>query len=67
MNTLRVKTRRVFINRDNRGFVEGFNNKAKVLKRRCFGMTNIAHLFQRLFLDFSGYRYFSTNQEFAMA
>lgn len=56
-----------FINRDNSGFVEGFNNKAKVLKRRCFGMTNIAHLFQRLFLDFSGYRYFSTNQEFAMA
>jgi transposase len=47
-----------FINRNSSGFVEGFNNKAKVLKRRCYGITNIKHLFQRLVLDFSGYKLF---------
>ena len=44
-----------FINRHSSGFVEGFNNKVKVLKRRCYGIFNIRHLFQRIFLDFSGY------------
>lgn len=38
------------------GFVEGFNNKVKVLKRRCYGITNLTHLFQRLYLDLEGYR-----------
>ncbi len=41
------------------GFVEGFNNKLKVLKRRCYGITNLGHLFQRLFLDLEGYRLFA--------
>jgi transposase len=36
-----------FISRLTCGFVEGFN-KVKVLKRRCYGITNLAHLFQRL-------------------
>ena len=27
-----------FIERANSGFVEGFNNKIKVLKRRCYGI-----------------------------
>jgi transposase len=40
------------------GFVEGFNNKVKVLKRRCYGITNLTHLFQRLYLDLGGYRLF---------
>jgi transposase len=40
------------------GFVEGFNNKLKVLKRRCYGLTNLDHLFQRIFLDLEGYRLF---------
>lgn len=44
-----------FINRYNSGFVEGFNNKVKVLKRRCYGITNTIHLFQRIFLDLEGY------------
>lgn len=44
-----------FINRYSSGFVEGFNNKVKVLKRRCYGIFNLGHLFQRIFLDFSGY------------
>jgi transposase len=41
------------------GFVEGFNNKLKVLKRRCYGLTNLGHLFQRIFLDLEGYRVFA--------
>jgi transposase len=48
-----------FLHRDSSGFVEGLNNKVKVLKRRCYGLRNLAHLFQRLFLDLEGYRLFS--------
>jgi transposase len=47
-----------FISRQTSGFVEGFNNKVKVLKRRCYGITNLSHLFQRLYLDLEGYRLF---------
>ena len=31
-------------------FVEGFNGKVKVLKRRCYWITNLEHLFQRIFV-----------------
>ena len=48
-----------FVNRDNSGFVEGLNNKLKVLKRRCYGLFNLKHLFQRIFLDLEGYRLFA--------
>jgi transposase len=48
-----------FINRQSSGFVEGLNNKLKVLKRRCYGLRNVARLFQRLTLDLDGYRRFS--------
>ncbi len=44
-----------FIDRNNSGFVEGLNNKAKVLKRRCYGIYNLKHFFQRVHLDISGY------------
>ena len=37
-----------FINRNSSGFVEGFNNKVKVLKRRCYGLSSAKKLFQRL-------------------
>jgi transposase len=47
-----------FIARENSGFVEGLNNKLKVLKRRCYGLFNLKHLFQRIFLDLEGYRLF---------
>jgi transposase len=47
-----------FVHRLTSGFVEGFNNKAKVLKRRCYGITNLTHFFQRLYLDLEGYRLF---------
>jgi len=36
------------------GFVEGFNNKIKVIKRRCYGILNVDHLFQRIHLDLMG-------------
>ena len=48
-----------FLRRDNSGFVEGLNNKIKVLKRRCYGLFNLNHLFQRLFLDLEGYALFA--------
>jgi transposase len=44
-----------FINRNSSGFVEGLNNKIKVIKRRGYGITNVGHLFQRIFLDLEGY------------
>jgi transposase len=48
-----------FIQRENSGFVEGFNNKVKVLKRRSYGIFNLQHLFQRIYLDLHGYRLFA--------
>ena len=48
-----------FLERRNSGFVEGLNNKLKVLKRRCYGVRNVGRLFQRLTLDVDGYRRFS--------
>lgn len=43
-----------FIQRNSSGFVEGFNNKVKVLKRRCYGLSNTVKLFQRLIIDTLG-------------
>jgi transposase len=47
-----------FLDRQSSGFVEGLNNKIKVLKRRCYGIFSPARLFQRLHLDLAGYRLF---------
>ena len=44
-----------FINRLNSGFVEGLNNKIKVIKRRCYGIFNVENLFQRISIDLAGY------------
>ena len=40
----------------NSGFVEGLNNKLKLLKRRCFGLDDPIELFRRLWLDIEGPR-----------
>lgn len=48
-----------FLDRQTSGFVEGFNNKLKVIKRRCYGILNVKHLFQRIHLDLSGYALFA--------
>ncbi|WP_443080766.1 ISL3 family transposase [Thiocapsa imhoffii] len=47
-----------FVNRQTSGFVEGLNSKLKVLKRRCYGITNLAHLYQRVYSDLNGYARF---------
>lgn len=54
-----------FILRENSGFIEGFNNKVKVLKRRCYGIFNLQHLFQRIYLDLHGYRLFAATTIYA--
>jgi transposase len=48
-----------FAGRHNSGFVEGLNNRIKVIKRRCYGILNIGHLFQRIHLDLAGYSLFA--------
>jgi transposase len=47
-----------FDNRQTSGFVEGFNNRFKVLKRRCYGIFDVRRIFQRLHLDLEDYRLF---------
>ncbi|MGK5094230.1 transposase, partial [Deltaproteobacteria bacterium TL4] len=48
-----------FHDRNNSGFVEGMNNKIKVIKRRCYGILNSKSLFQRIHLDLDGYLEFA--------
>jgi transposase len=52
-----------FVNHDSSGFVEGINNKIKVMKRRCYGILNVKHLFQRIYLDLGNYHDFLKNAE----
>jgi transposase len=60
LNTWWEEITNYFIQRENSGFVEGFNNRVKILKRRCYGIFNLKHLFQRIFLDLNGYRLFTS-------
>lgn len=48
-----------FISRLSSGWIEGFNNKIKVIKRRCFGIINPGNLFRRIWLDLNGYESFA--------
>lgn len=48
-----------FISRATSGFIEGLNNKVKVIKRRCYGIKKTATLFQRIWLDLEGYKRFA--------
>ena len=54
-----------FEEHDTSGFVEGLNNKIKVIKRRCYGIFNIGHLFQRIFLDFGNHHDLQENSVFS--
>jgi transposase len=47
-----------FIQRASSGFVEGLNNKIKVIKRRCYGIYDLGRLFQHIWLDIEGRRLF---------
>ena len=48
-----------FISRSSSGWVEGLNNKIKVLKRRAYGVKNLGNLFRRIWLDLRGYEAFA--------
>jgi len=48
-----------FVDRHSSGFVEGLNNKIKVIKRRCYGIFHVGHFFQRLMIDLRGYELFT--------
>ena len=50
-----------FTQRNTSGFVEGFNNRIKVLTRRCYGLKKIKSLFQRIKLDTEGLEMFRFN------
>jgi transposase len=58
LNTYFEEITNYFTGRQTSGFVEGLNTKLKVLKRRCYGITNLKHLYQRVFLDLNGYAQF---------
>ncbi len=58
MNKFKHEITNYFIDKRSSGFVEELNNKIKVIKRRCYGILNKDHLFQRIYLDISGYARF---------
>lgn len=43
-----------FLDRNTSGFVEGFNNRLKVLTRRSYGLSSITRFFQRVKIDTEG-------------
>jgi len=47
-----------FIKRESSGFVEGLNNKLKVIKRQCYGLRNVGNFFRRIYLSLEGYARF---------
>ena len=62
LNTMEERMEEItnyFVERQSSGFVEGLNNKIKVIKRRCYGIINRNHFFQRLFIDLRGYELFA--------
>jgi len=56
LNNWRDEITNYFIRRETSGFVEGLNNKIKVIKRRCYGIYNLGRLFQHIWLDVQGRR-----------
>jgi transposase len=56
LNKYKLYIGNYFKARKSSGFVEGLNNKIKVLKRRCYGIFKPETLFQRLFLDLQGFK-----------
>jgi transposase len=58
LNKYKTHIIQYFKGRHTSGFVEGFNNKIKVIKRRCYGIFDKNSLFRRIFLDTEGYARF---------
>ncbi len=61
LKAFKVEICNYFSEGKNSGFVEGFNNKIKVLKRRCYGIFDPKTLFKRLYIDINGYELYSIN------
>jgi len=61
LDNWRDKITNYFIRRETSGFVEGLNNKIKVIKRRCYGIYNLGRLFQHIWLDVQGRRILFAN------
>jgi transposase len=59
LNNWREEIVNYFAKRLSSGFVEGLNNKIKTIKRRCYGLSNITNLFQRIYLDLEGFQLFA--------
>ena len=49
-----------FVRRSNSGWVEGLNNKIKVIKRRCYGLSSVINLFRRIWLDLNAQEAFAS-------
>lgn len=58
LNKYMDKITNYFINRESSGFVEGLNNKLKVIKRQCYGLRNVDNFFRRIYLSLEGYSRF---------
>jgi transposase len=56
LNNWRDNITNYFVRRKSSGFVEGLNNKIKVIKRRCYGIYNLGRLFQHIWLEVQGRR-----------
>lgn len=57
INTLKERMEIItnyFVRRSNSGWIEGLNNKIKVIKRRCYGLTSAISLFRRIWPDLNG-------------
>ena len=54
LNNWRDQITNYFVGRKTSGFVEGLNNKIKVIKRRCYGIYNLGRLFQHIWFDVQG-------------
>ena len=52
-----------FTERQTSGFAEGLDNKIRVIKRRCYGIFDVRHLFQLIFIDIEGYSLFGGRAE----
>ena len=48
-----------FLERESSGFVEGLNNKLKVIKRQSYGINNVQNFFRRIYLSLEGYALFA--------
>ncbi|MEY8872676.1 transposase [Francisella philomiragia] len=59
LNKYRPQILNYFKKRKNSGFVEGLNNKIKVMKRRCYGLGSPTSYFQRIWLDLNGFDKFA--------